>query len=82
MSIKPKKLRGFAAMSLEERTEISKKGGASVPASKRSFSLNRDLAKIAGSKGGKAVSPEKRTFSTNTDLAKWAGRKGGLFRNS
>lgn len=49
-----KKPRGFAAMSLERRTEIARKGGASVPADKRSFSQDRALARVAGSKGGEA----------------------------
>ena len=44
--------RGFASMSLEKRTAIAKKGGASVPASKRSFSKDRNLASEAGRKGG------------------------------
>lgn len=46
--------KGFAAMSLEKRTEIARKGGASTPAHKRSFSVNRDLATLAGAAGGKA----------------------------
>lgn len=44
--------RGFAAMSPEKRLAIARKGGASVPSHKRSFSLNRDLATEAGRKGG------------------------------
>jgi general stress protein YciG len=55
--IKPK--RGFAAMSPEKRREIAAKGGASVPAEKRSFSQNRDLAASAGRVGGSA-SPSLR----------------------
>lgn len=46
------KLRGFAAMSVEQRTAIAKKGGAAVPAHKRSFSRDRDLAATAGGVGG------------------------------
>lgn len=46
------KLRGFAAMSRERRIEIATKGGASVPAEKRAFSTNRDLAMDAGRTGG------------------------------
>lgn len=48
----PKSRRGFAAMSKERRTEIARKGGAAVPADKRSFHTNRELAASAGSKGG------------------------------
>lgn len=39
-------------MDPERRREIARKGGASVPADKRSFSKNRDLAISAGQKGG------------------------------
>ena len=48
----PKAIRGFAAMSLEKRRAIARKGGASVPSEKRSFAKNRDLAVEAGRKGG------------------------------
>lgn len=51
---KPKSRRGFASMSPERRREISRKGGQSVPAEKRSFSKDPDLARSAGSKGGSA----------------------------
>lgn len=44
--------RGFASLSPERRTEIARKGGGSVPAEKRSFSQNRNLARTAGAKGG------------------------------
>ena len=46
--------RGFASMDKEKQREISRKGGESVPAEKRSFSQNRGLASEAGRKGGKA----------------------------
>jgi uncharacterized protein len=46
--------RGFASMSEEERREIARKGGESVPDEKRSFSQDRDLASEAGRKGGEA----------------------------
>ncbi len=36
----------------ERRREISSKGGKSIPAAKRSFSQNRELAREAGRKGG------------------------------
>lgn len=48
----PKAMRGFACMSPEKRLEISRKGGSSVPSSKRSFARNRVLAATAGKKGG------------------------------
>ncbi len=44
--------RGFAAMNPEKRREIAKKGGAAVPAEKRSFSQSQKLASKAGRKGG------------------------------
>jgi general stress protein YciG len=44
--------RGFASISVEKRREIASKGGRSVPAEKRSFSQNRNLATEAGRKGG------------------------------
>jgi general stress protein YciG len=47
-----KQRRGFAAMSEERRREIARKGGASVPSEKRSFSKNKELATEAGRKGG------------------------------
>ena len=51
---RPKAKRGFAAMSPEKRREIARKGGASVPSEKRSFSQSADLAAKAGRKGGEA----------------------------
>lgn len=49
---KPVQKRGFAAMSIEKRTDLARKGGASVDPNNRSFSKNRDLAATAGRKGG------------------------------
>lgn len=74
---KPKSKRGFAAMSPERRREIASKGGKSVPAEKRSFSQNTDLAAAAGHKGGKAVDPAKRAFARDRELASQAGSKSG-----
>jgi general stress protein YciG len=48
------RLRGFAAMSPERRREIGAKGGAAVPADRRSFSQDRTLAARAGAIGGSA----------------------------
>lgn len=55
-----KSKRGFAARSPEKRREIAAKGGASVPAEKRSFSQNRDLAASAGRAGGSASPGSRR----------------------
>lgn len=49
-----KQRRGFAAMDPDKRRAISIKGGSSVPADKRSFAQDRDLAAQAGRKGGEA----------------------------
>ena len=49
--------RGFASMSAEKQREIASKGGKSVPAGKRSFFQNRDLAAEAGRRGGKVSRP-------------------------
>lgn len=57
---KQKSRRGFASMSPERRQEIAKKGGASVPAEKRSFSRSRDLATTAGRKGGSVTGGRDR----------------------
>ena len=46
--------RGFASLSPERQREIASMGGKSVPAEKRSFSQNKDLATWAGRKGGTA----------------------------
>lgn len=50
----PRRLRGFAALSPERRTEIARQGGAAVPSDKRSFSQSKSLAADAGAKGGAA----------------------------
>ena len=44
--------RGFASMDEEKQREIARKGGESVPAEKRSFSKDPELASEAGRKGG------------------------------
>ncbi len=54
---KPKAKRGFAVMDPDRRREIAARGGASVPAEKRSFSKSRDLAVSAGRTGGSATKP-------------------------
>jgi general stress protein YciG len=41
-------------MDPEKQRAIASRGGKSVPAEKRSFSQNRDLASEAGRKGGLA----------------------------
>nr|WP_225410121.1 general stress protein [Stigmatella ashevillena] len=48
-----------------------------MPAEKRSFSQDPELAREAGRKGGESVPAEKRSFSQDPELAREAGRKGG-----
>ncbi len=73
--------RGFASMDEQKRRAISRKGGESVPAAKRSFSQDPHLAAQAGRKGGQSVPPEKRSFSQDKGLASQAGKKGGQARS-
>ena len=49
-----KQIRGFAVLDPKRRAEIAAAGGAAVAPEKRSFSRDRELAKLAGSKGGRA----------------------------
>ncbi len=67
-------------MDRTRQREIASKGGHGVPAEKRSFSKNRQLAAEAGRKGGEAVPAAERSFSQNRELAAAAGRKGGESR--
>ena len=62
---KPKSRRGFAAMNPERRREIARKGGASVPSEKRSFSQDRSLAAQAGRKGGEASHGSRKDETSN-----------------
>ncbi len=51
--------RGFASLSPERVRETASMGGKSIPAEKRSFSVNRDLATKAGRKGGSTSHDEQ-----------------------
>ncbi|MDQ4137072.1 MAG: stress-induced protein, partial [Pseudomonadota bacterium] len=53
--------RGFASMDAARQREIASKGGKSVPAEKRSFSQDRDLASQAGRKGGQSSGSSRDT---------------------
>lgn len=57
MTTTTKSRRGFASMDPERRRAIAAKGGASVPADKRSFSKDRALAASAGKRGGEGYRP-------------------------
>lgn len=69
--------RGFASMDRERQRQIASKGGESVPAAKRSFAKNPELAAEAGRKGGRSVPASSRSFARDPSLAAEAGRKGG-----
>lgn len=58
--------RGFASMDPERQREIARKGGASVPSEKRSFSQDRNLAAAAGRKGGESSHGARKGASTTT----------------
>ena len=45
-------------MNAERQREIASKDGRSVPAEKRSFSQDRELASTAGRKGGQSTGRE------------------------
>jgi len=69
--------RGFAGMDPERQHEIASKGGQSVPAEKRSFSRDHQLAAEAGHKGGQNSHGGSGNFAEDRDRAREAGRKGG-----
>ena len=62
-------------MDPERQREIARKGGASVPSEKRSFSQDRTLAAQAGRKGGEA-SHGSRARAPNEDQAETPPRPG------
>lgn len=57
---KPKSRRGFASMAKDKQLKIAVLGGKCVPADKRSFAQNKELAKLAGSKGGATAAANRR----------------------
>ena len=44
--------RGFALLDADQRREMARRGGRSVPKDRRAFSKSQDLATEAGRKGG------------------------------
>jgi uncharacterized protein len=60
---KPKKPRGFAAMSPEMRKAISKKGGIAAHALGTAHQFTSAEARLAGSKGGRAAAAKKAEAS-------------------
>lgn len=65
---KPKKLRGFAAMTPERRKEIAARGGRNVKPEYRKFYKDRDLAVEAGRKGGKKGKRGKKDGAAHNTL--------------
>jgi uncharacterized protein len=61
-------------MDVVKQRDIARKGGASVPHEKRSFSKDHKLASEAGRKGAKASGGN---FADDPERASEAGRKGG-----
>jgi general stress protein YciG len=54
---------GFASMNRERQRKIASMGGSSVPADKRPFAQNHQLAAEAGRKGGMASGGRHRNRS-------------------
>jgi general stress protein YciG len=57
MDAKTTRPRGFAALAISDPArlrEVARMGGASIPAEKRAYAVDRDLASRAGTKGGRA----------------------------
>lgn len=65
MSDEPKKRRGFAAMSIEQRTELASRGGKAAHALGKGHTWTTDEAKIAGRKGGLAKRKQPKQETTN-----------------
>lgn len=62
-----KKKVGFALMSKDRLKEVSRQGGVNVPASKRAFAQNIELAQRAGLIGGTSIKNQKRKQSEATN---------------
>lgn len=85
--------RGFASMDEQKQRDIASKGGQSVPAEKRPFAQDHELAAEAGRKGGQnshgggntagessgnsGGSSSGGNFANDRQKASEAGRKGG-----
>ncbi|EFH11689.1 general stress protein [Pseudoroseomonas cervicalis] len=83
--------RGFASMDEQKQRDIASKGGQSVPAEKRPFAQDPELAAEAGRKGGQnshggggssgggssGGSSSGGNFANDREKASEAGRKGG-----
>ncbi|WP_306223213.1 general stress protein [Bosea beijingensis] len=65
--------RGFGSMDEDKQRDIASKGGQSVPAEKRSFSQDHDLASEAGRKGGESSGGDRQQQASGNDR----GQQGG-----
>jgi uncharacterized protein len=74
MSDAPKKPRGFAAMTPEQRREIATRGGLGLQASGKAHRYTSEEAQAAGRKGG-------RTTAQDREHMRNIGRKGGQSKN-
>ena len=60
---------GFASMDAAKQRAIASKGGSAVPAEKRPFARNHELAAAAGRKGGEASHHARRRRSSTEQNA-------------
>lgn len=60
MEEKVKQKRGFASMTPEKVRAIARFGGQSVPAHRRGYALDKELAIAAGKKGGAASAAARK----------------------
>ena len=68
---KPKQRRGFAAMSLENRQELARRGGQAAHALGRAHKFTPEEARVAGAKGGQKCAEDREHMSE-------IGRRGGV----
>jgi general stress protein YciG len=78
MPNKPRKPRGFAAMSAERRREISRQGGQAAQAKGAAHQFNHEEAVVAGKKGGKVAHARGKAhrFTRKEAIAAARKRKG------
>lgn len=74
-----KKKRGFAALSPEERAEISRLGGKAAHARGTAHEFNSAEGKMAGKKGGAAISANRSHMSA---IGRVGGKSRGLQRQT
>jgi general stress protein YciG len=70
--------RGFAGMDDDKQRDIASKGGQSVPAEKRSFSQDPELASEAGKKGGEnSHGNQQHSSESGRSQQTGGGERGG-----